>query len=98
MKDGSISSITAGPCYAEYEPITRELFVSVELDEIHIRYMDHAMDGNRVDKFIGMVSEDGTTWTPDLITVFDYGPDMPQDVNDIYPEPMVFEKVVEEEQ
>lgn len=98
MKDGSISSIRAGECYSEYNPVTRQLFVSVELEEIHIRYLDHAMDGNRVDKFVGTVSEDGLSWTPDLITVFDYGPLFPQDENDIYPEPMIFEKVVEQEQ
>lgn len=98
MKDDSISSITAGECYSEYNPVTKQLFVSVELDEIHIRFMDHAMDGSSVDKFIGKVSEDGKTWTPDNIKIFDYGPDMPQDENDIYPEPMVFEKVVQEGQ
>jgi len=98
MKDGGISTYKAGDCYAEYNPLSRELFVSIEIEEIHIRFMDEVLDGNSVDRFVGTVSKDGKTWMPDNITIFDYGPRFPQDENDIYPEPMVFEKVVQEGQ
>ena len=98
MKDGSISTYKAGDCYAEYNPVNRELFVSIEMDETYIRFMDQVIDGNSIDRFIGSISDDGKTWTPDNITIFDYGPRFPQDENDIYPEPMVFEKVVQEGQ
>ncbi len=98
MKDGSVSTYKAGDCYAEYNPLNRELFVSIEIEELHIRFMDEKLEGNSIDRFIGTVSEDGQTWDAELINIFDYGPRFPQGENGIYPEPMVFEKVVEEEQ
>jgi len=93
MKDGSISTYKAGDCIVEYTPETRELFVSVEMEEIHIRFLDNRIDGNSIDRFIGPVSEDGGVWTADWINVFDYGPRFPQDENDIFAEPLTFEKL-----
>lgn len=91
MKNGSISTFKAGDCIVEYMPATRELFVSVEIEEFHIRFLDNAIDGNSFDRFIGPVSEDGKTWMADWITVFDYGPRFPQ--GPIYAEPLTFEKI-----
>jgi len=93
MKDGSISTYKAGDCIVEYTPETRELFVSVEMEEFHIRFLDNRIDGNSIDRFIGPVSEDGGVWTADWINVFDYGPRFPWDENDIFPEPLTFERI-----
>jgi len=93
MKDGSFSTYTAGECPVEYNPDTRELFVTVEVEEMHIRFMDNAIDGNSVDRFMGPVSEDGKEWTADWIKVFDYGPRFPQGPNDIAARPLIFDKV-----
>lgn len=93
MIDGSISTFKAGDCIVEYIPNTRELFVSVEMKEIHVVYLDNMLDGNSIDRFVGPVSKDGKTWTADWINVFDYGPHFPQDANDIYAGPLIFEKV-----
>jgi hypothetical protein len=92
MKDGSFSTYKAGTCSVEYNPSTRELFVSIELEKIHIVFLDNVIDGNSVDRFIGPISEDGKTWMADWISVFDYGPRFPQEPNDIYPQPLIFQK------
>lgn len=93
MKDGSFSTFKAGDCIVEYMPGTKELFVSVEMEHIHITYQDNVIDGNSIDRFVGPVSEDGKVWTADWISIFDYGPRFPQDPNDIFAEPLIFKKL-----
>jgi len=93
MKDGSFSTYRAGNCIVEYTPATRELFVSVEMKKIHVVFMDQLIDGNSTDRFVGPVSEDGKQWTAEWIKTFDYGPRFPQDPNEIYAEPVVFDKI-----
>jgi len=96
MKDGKFSHITAGECLAEYKPVERELFVSIEQKDIYIAFPgDDALTGNTLDIFKGPVSRDGKTWNAEWTAVFDYGPRFPQDENDIVPEPLVFRKVEE---
>ncbi len=95
MKDGSISTFEAGDCVVEYNSKTRELFVSVEMKQIHIKFQNNEIKGNSIDRFFGPVSEDGKYWKADWVTVFDYGPLFPQDQNDIFAVPIVFEKVKE---
>jgi len=93
MKDGQFSTYKAGDCGVEYAPETRELYVCIEMDEIHIVFLDESIDGNSLDRFVGPVSEDGKVWTADHIAIFNYGPRFPQDPNDIYAELMIFDKV-----
>ena len=93
MKDGSFSSFKAGDCLVDYSPDTRELFVSVEIEKIYIKFLDNVIDGNSIDRFVGPVSEDGKFWMADWITIFDYGPRFPQEPNDISATPLVFEKI-----
>jgi len=95
MADGSKSHITGGEFLAEYNPSTRELFVSIEQKEIYIVLPGYTINGNGLDTFRGPVSKDGSTWNAGWTNVFDYGPLFPQDVNDIYTEPIVFKKVAE---
>jgi len=95
MQDGSWSTFEAGDCVVQYNPQSRELYVSIEMKRVHIQYMDNVIEGNSVDRFIGPVSEDGKTWMADWITVFDYGPRFPQDPNDVAAEPLIFEKLEE---
>ena len=94
MKDGSISSFKAGDCIVEYTPGTRELFVSLEMEDIHIKYMDIVIDGNSTDIFTGPVSEDGKVWPADWAKIFDYGTRFPWDPNNVG-ESVLFEKVEE---
>lgn len=93
MKDGQFSTYKAGDCIVEYTPATRELYVSVEMESIHVVYLDNVIDGNSLDRFVGPVSEDGKTWIADWIKVFDYGPRFPQDPNDAFNGPVTFEKI-----
>jgi len=93
MKDGQFSTYKAGDCIVEYTPATRELYVSVEMEQIHVVYLDNVIDGNSIDRFAGPVAQDGKTWIADWIKIFDYGPRFPQDPNYVYQGPMTFEKI-----
>lgn len=95
MKDDSISTFTAGDCIVEYTPKTRELFVSIEMEKIHVKFPDNVIDGNSIDRFVGTVSEDGKFWMADWLTVFNYGPLFLQDPNEITATPLVFEKMID---
>jgi hypothetical protein len=93
MKDGSISTFTAGDCVVEYTPNKRELYVCIEMEKIDIKFLNNVIAGNSIDRFVGTVSQDGKFWMADWINVFDYGSQFPQDPNDIYAKPLVFEKM-----
>jgi hypothetical protein len=93
MKDGQFSTYKAGECIVEYAPAERELYVSVEMEKIHVVFMDNVIDGNSIDRFAGPVSENGKVWTTEWIKTFDYGPRFPQGPEDIYGEPLVFDKI-----
>jgi hypothetical protein len=95
MKDGSFSTYKAGDFAVDYSATTRELFVSLVVEEFHIKFMEARIDGNETHRFIGPVSEDGKSWTADWIHVFDYGPQFPQDPNEIGSQKVVFEKIAE---
>lgn len=94
MPDG-MSHITGGNFYAGYRPSTRELFVTVELKDIHIFMPSQfLLDANSVDYYSGPVSEDGNTWDAERINIFNFS-DMPQDPNDVGPDSTqyIFKKV-----
>jgi len=93
MIDSSISDFNGGDMFADYNPATRGLTVFIELKSFLVRYYDIRTGGSRIDTFTGPVSKDGKVWKCDWISVFDYGPDLPQDVNEIEPTPCTFDKV-----
>jgi hypothetical protein len=95
MVDGNFSTFTGGDMFAEYNPANRELFVFIEVKEFRIRVYDVRTGGNTVYRFTGPVSEDDRVWKPDYINIFDYGPELPMDSNDIEPLHLVFDKVEE---
>ncbi len=95
MKDGQYSIYKAGDFDVVYNPADKELFISIEILEYHIVYLDNVIDGNSIDRFAGEVTEDGEYWMADWIRIFDYGPRLPQDPNDIYTVPIVFKKIEE---
>ncbi len=95
MRDGNVSDFTGGDLTAEYDPITRNLFVYIELENFLIRFYDIRTGGNQVDRFEGPVSEDGKVWICDWFSMFDYGPDFPVDYNEIGTSPCIFDKVEE---
>jgi hypothetical protein len=95
MKDGSISTFTAGDCPVEYDSVSRELRVVIEIEKLHIKFLDIVNDGNRTDIFSGKVSEDGKAWMADWINMFNFGSDLPQDPNDAYMGQLRFDKVSE---
>ncbi len=91
MPDGK-SYITAGNFYVGYEPSKRVLSVTTELKEIHIFLPGLLVDANSTDYFTGTVSEDGNIWKTEHISIFSFS-DLPQDPNNISPEPVIFRKV-----
>jgi hypothetical protein len=93
MRDGSYSTFKAGDCIVQYTPATRELFVSIQMEKIHIQFGENVIQGSSADRFVGPVSEDGKVWTADWIAVFDYGPRFPQAQEDVFAEPLLFEKI-----
>mgnify|MGYP001278345409 CR=1 FL=1 len=94
MRDKSISTYKAGDCTVDYDPVSRELFVSVRMDSIHIKFADERIDGNSLDRFVGPVSADGKVWNADWMTIFDYGERFPQDPDEpSMAQPLVFQKV-----
>jgi hypothetical protein len=104
MIDGQISTYEAGDCPVEFNPLTRELTVTIVLKAFHIKYFDDRIDGNSIDIFVGRVSEDGRNWYADWYTFFDYGPRFPrnrEDINDmnmVYMDNVLFEKVIRRQQ
>jgi hypothetical protein len=96
MRDDSISTYTTSDFITEYNPSTRELFVTIDVREIHLVYQDQRIDGNSLNRFVGPVSPDGETWTADLFTLFDYGPRFPQDTNHPHMGTLLFQKVDDE--
>jgi hypothetical protein len=97
MQDGNISHLTAGDFFVKYRPADRVLLVSIELKEIQIYLPGGVVEGDSVEIFEGPISSDGTTWSPDKTTIFDYGPDWPQDEGDKSPQPFfAFKKVKEQ--
>ena len=86
------SSIKAGPCDVKYSPETRNLYARIALEDVHILHENQVVDGNQVDQFMGIVSEDGTTWVADWLNSFDYGPRFPQIVKNNHVKRLTFKK------
>jgi len=105
MADGSYSTYRAGDCIVEYMPDTRELFVSVEMKDIHIRYLNNVIDGNSIDVLVGQISKDGNTWQADWMSFPNYTAHTPEypnfklavDPNEGVETPLIFEKVTKGE-
>ena len=93
MKDDSKSSYTGGDFTLIYEPAKREMEVTINLESIHIRFLDNKLDGSNQTIIGGVISEDYTTWDAEVIEVFDYGPRFPQEEGDIYPKSVKFNKI-----
>ncbi len=96
MADGNVSTVEMGDCPLEYDPLKRELTVTITVKAIHMRFYEQGVDGNSTDIFSGRVSEDGKRWQADWMTFFDYGPRFPQnkdDPGDVFMGPILFYKV-----
>jgi hypothetical protein len=89
------STIKAGPCDVKYSPETRNLYTRIPLEDVHIVYENNVIDGNQVDQFMGIVSEDGKTWVADWINTFNYGPRFPQNVKNDHVKRLIFKRTME---
>ena len=65
------------------------------MERIHIPFGPESVEGNSLDRFVGPVSEDAKVWTADWIAIFDYGPRFAQEPNEIFAQPLVFDKTEE---
>ena len=93
LTGGGISTYKVGDCTVDYTPENRELYVSVDVQEIHIVFMDNRLDSNVKYYLVGEVSKDGKVWEPDFVEVFGYGTPLAKDPNDLSATPLTFEKV-----
>jgi hypothetical protein len=89
------SSIKAGPCDVKYSPETRNLYARIALDDVRIVHENNVIDGNQVDQFMGIVSEDGTTWIADWLNTFNYGPRFPQNIKNDHVKRLIFKKTMD---
>lgn len=95
MKDDSVSAYEGGDFNLIYDPQKMEMEVSIEMKEIHIKFLDNEIKGKTSMLIGGPLLEDSTVWDAEVIERFDYGSRFPQDESDIYPEPLRFVKVKE---
>ncbi len=94
MLDGSKSIYKAGDFIVDYNPVTRELFVSIQMESIRIKFADERIDGNSLDRFVGPVSADGKVWNADWMNIYNYGPRFPQGPDEpSVAYPLIFNKV-----
>ena len=95
LQYGGFSTFTAGDCPVGYDPVTRELSVVIYIEKFHTKFEDIVEDGYMKNIFSGKVSDDGKSWVPDWIELFDYGPGLQQDPNDAYNGVLPFAKVAD---
>jgi hypothetical protein len=93
LRGGGISTYKVGDCTVDYTAETRELSVSVDVQEFRVVIMDNRLDGNIKYYLIGEVSKDGKIWEPDFTEVFGFGTRPAKDPNDLSATPLRFEKV-----
>lgn len=94
-EEGTHALFIMGPCKAEYDINTRELYVKIILDHFSIKLPQGSLEGRSDDFFEGPVSEDGTTWKAGWKHYGWLEGAAPPDANEIEanPVPLVFTKV-----
>ena len=60
--EGSFLYFTYGPCWAEYEPKTRLLSVTITIEDMRMEFPQGALDGSMKYQLAGEVSEDAKGW------------------------------------
>ena len=94
LRGGGISTYKVGDCTVDYTVETRELFVSMDVQEFRIVFMDkQLLDKNFKYYLVGKVSKDGKIWESDFTEVFGYGTRLAKDPTDLSSTPLTFEKV-----
>ena len=92
---GTYAIFVIGDCKSDYNPATRQLSATINLESYEIKMPNDTYRGKSEDHFDGPVSEDGKTWNVEW-RGYGYLEDAtPPDVNFINenPEPLVFSKV-----
>jgi hypothetical protein len=90
--DGSLY-LSFGPCYADYDPATRELDVTITIEHFRAGSSSGALEGNAHYIFTGPVSEDGKKWD---VTLLSFGGVLGQErsaMDVIPPQYLTFRKV-----
>jgi len=60
--EGTFALAIMGPCQAQYDPTTRILRISLQVEYFHMKLPQGDLEGRTEDYFEGPVSEDGKTW------------------------------------
>jgi len=87
--------IVYGPCYANYNPQTRQLSVTINIEHFHIELSDAVMDTALKHYFTGPVFENGKRWNVKLFNYARFEGDSSEtfDPNLVDEESLVFNKV-----
>ncbi len=91
MKDGGKSSYKSGDFPLVYSPEDNVLEVTINVEKIHIKFLDNEIKGSNKTLFTGTISKDGRKWEGFKVEEFDYGPRFPQ--VKVTPDPIEFIKV-----
>jgi len=91
--EGTFLCFVFGPCYTNYNPATRELGVTVTLDDFYMQLPDEVFEADMKYHITGPVSKDSSRWDAKLfVYVFPKG-GQPTDPNTVSPQILVFNKV-----
>jgi len=92
-QDGATAHYLLGPCSTHYDPRTRQLTATIVLDYFRFESPIGFVDGNQTDRFSGVVSPDGTTWTVDWTSRAELTEAQPPDANDFVTHRLVFTRI-----
>lgn len=93
MIDDQFSTYQAGSFEADYNPVTRKLFVTITMEHINVKIGDDTLEGDSEDLFIGIVSKNGLVWETSWTTFYDYGEKFPMS-EEVAGEPLTFHKLL----
>jgi hypothetical protein len=97
-RDEVTSTYFLGPCKATYNPVTRQLDVTITIEHFNIDFPDGRMTGSFVDYLSGPVSQDGKRWMVNWLSYSTIDGATPPDPNIIRPASLAFRKIQDKDQ
>ena len=90
---GPMIECVTGPCEANYNPMTKEVIVSLITDYYRIHFPQGDIEGNCVDKFVGKVSPQEKLWHVTWTMFHEIAHMDPMDPADAPPKQLTFTKI-----
>jgi hypothetical protein len=83
MLDNQKSTFQSGKFPLYFDDETGQLDVTIEIEKIHIKYLDDELIGSNNTIFTGFIDNKGEVWSAVYFEIFDYGMRFPQNEEDI---------------